>query len=125
MSLEIFLHRFKMPRFPSDRTLLGVPNWDEMSEDEAIATEMHVDEMELSDDNEDDNPDKLPKMELLKRRFRRVLKKVTKVLEDEEALEEIREKYPDKGDTVEEYEEFRRLRIREMLNKAEVEEDMY
>ena len=68
-----------MPRFPSDRTLLGVPNWDEMSEDEAIATEMHVDEMELSDDNEDDNPDKLPKMELLKRRFRRVLKKVTKV----------------------------------------------
>ena len=65
-----------MPRFPSDRTLLGVPDWDE---DEKIASEMMVEEMEMSDDNEDDNPDKLPKMELLRRRFRRVLKKVKDV----------------------------------------------
>ena len=111
-----------MPRFPSDRTLLGVPDWDE---DEKEASEMMVEEMEMSDDNEEDNPDKLPKMELLRRRFRRVLKKVKDVLEDEKALEEIWEKVPEKGNTVEEYETNRRLRIREMLKKAGVEEDMY
>ena len=88
-----FLHRFKMPRFPSDRTLLGVPDWDE---DEKIASEMMVEEMEMSDDNDGDNPDKLPKLELLRRRFRRVLKKVREVLEDEKALEEIWEKVPEK-----------------------------
>ena len=111
-----------MPRFPSDRTLLGVPDWDE---DEKIASEAMVDEMEMSDDNEDDNPDKLPKMELLRRKFRRALKKVREVLEDEKALEEIWEKVPEKGNTVEEYETNRSLRIREMLKKAGVAEDLY
>ena len=76
-----------MPRFPSDRTLLAAPA---VPEDEEAAAEF----LDLSDDNEEDNPEKLPRIELLKRRFPQILKKVKSVLEDEVAMKDIKEKYP-------------------------------
>ena len=122
--LNISFLRFKFPFFPSDRTMLAVPD-SIMSADENMINDWQVDCLELSDDNDEDNPDKLPKKTLLSRKLQRVLKKVKAILEDEEALKKIWQKVPEKGDTVEEYEENRRLRIRELLRMAEVEEEMY
>ena len=116
--------RYHFPFFPSDRTLLAVPDGI-MSADENMINDWQVDCLELSDDNQDDNPEKLPKKTLLSRKLERVLRKVKAILEDEEALKKIWQKIPEKGDTVEEYEENRRLRIRELLRMAEVEEEMY
>ena len=122
--------RFGKPHFPSDRTLIAVPRrmWavhKDMHSDDLVMDHLENEEGEMSDDNEKDNPDKLPKSELLHRRFEHALKKVKAVLEDERALEAIWEKVPSKGDTVEEYEQNRRLRIKEMLAMAEVDEVLY
>ena len=122
--------RFGKPHFPSDRTLIAVPRrmWavhKGMHSDDLVMDYLENEEGEMSDDNEKDNPDKLPKSELLHRRFEKVLKKVKAVLEDEQALAAIWEKVPSKGDTVEEYEQNRRLRIKEMLAMAEVDEVLY
>ena len=129
-----------MPRFPSDRTLLACPH---LPEEEQKAFEKFAEEMDMPEDNAEDNPEHLPRTELLKRRFKDILKKVKALLEDEEALEEIWQKFPKKGDLpedheedpeeyeenrkqrIEEYEENRRLRIRELLRRAEVDEDLY
>ena len=122
--------RFGKPHFPSDRTMIAVPRrmWavhKGMHSDDLVMDYLENEEGEMSDDNEKDNPDKLPKSELLHRRFEKVLKKVKAVLEDEQALAAIWEKVPSKGDTVEEYEQNRRLRIKEMLAMAEVDEVLY
>ena len=129
-----------MPRFPSDRTLLACPH---LPEEEQKALEKFAEEMDMPEDNPGDNPEHLPRTELLKRRFKDILKKVKALLEDEEALEEIWQKFPKKGDLPEdleedpegyeenrkqrinEYEENRRLRIRELLRRAEVDEELY
>ena len=97
----------------------------DMHSDDLVMDHLENEEGEMSDDNENDNPEKLPKSELLHRRFEDALKKVKAVLEDERALEAIWEKVPNKGDTVEEYKQNRRLRIKEMLAMAEVDEVLY
>merc|ERR1712020_409241 len=61
----------------------------------------------------------------LHRRFERALKKVKEVLEEENTLATIWERVPNKGDTVEEYEQNRRLRSKEMLAIAGVDEVLY
>ena len=122
--------RFGKPHFPSDRTLIAVPRrmWalhKDMHSDDLVLDHLENDDGELSEDNETMNPDKLPKLELLHRRFERALKKVKEVLEEENTLATIWERVPNKGDTVEEYEQNRRLRIKEMLAMAGVDEVLY
>ena len=104
--------------------MIAVPDGN-MSADENMINDWQIDCLELSDDNDEDNPKQVPKKTLLSRKLERVLKKVKAILEDEEALKKIWQKIPEKGDTVEEYEENRRLRIRELLRMAEVEEEIF
>ena len=120
--------RFGKPHFPSDQTLIAVPErmWSvKDSEGEYVQHSNDVAELNFEMPEEEDNPDKLTRRELLYKKYEEVLRKVKAVLEDERALEAIWEKVPRKGDTVEEYEQNRLLRIKEMLAVAGVDEVFY
>ena len=120
--------RFGKPHFPSDKTLIAVPErmWSvKDSEGEYTLHSDDVAELNFEMPEEEDNPDKLTARQLLHLKFEEVLKKVKDVLENDVALEAIWEKVPNKGDTVEEYEQNRALRIKELLAVAGVDETMY
>ena len=111
--------RFRYPRYPSERTILsGPPTKAQIDQIEAECP------MEMSDDEDCNNKIKVPAVEKLKQRSEKVLKKVRNILEDDATVKEILGMWS-KGSTVEEYQENRRLRIGEMLKRAEVSEEDY
>ena len=120
--------RFGKPHFPSDRTLIAVPERMWSMKDSDGEYTLHSDdvaEVNFEMPEEEDNPDELTARQLLQGTFEEVLSKVKAVLEEEETLKAIWEKVPEKGDTVEEYERNRTLRIKELLAVAGVDEAMY
>ena len=120
--------RFGKPHFPSDQTLIAVPERMWRTKDSDGEYGLHSDDVTeaiVEIDEEEDNPEKLTARELLFKKYEETLRKVKAVLEDESALEAIWEKVPEKGDTVEEYEQNRTLRIKEMLAVAGVDEVIY
>ena len=120
--------RFGKPHFPSDRTLIAVPERMWSMKDSDGEYTLHSDdvaEVNFEMPEEEDNPDELTARQLLQGTFEEVLSKVKAVLEEEVTLKAIWEKVPEKGDTVEEYERNRSLRIKELLAVAGVDEAMY
>ena len=58
-------------------------------------------------------------------KYREVLKKVKAILEDDEAVSKIMEKYDKQAETREEHETNRKLRIKELCKMAGVDYDTY
>ena len=106
--------RFRFPRFPSERTLIAGP----VTPDE-LAVLKHI-----LDISEKEKEEKVPLEVILRQKSERVLKRVGDILSNEDATKEIQGMFP-KGDTIEQYEEYRRLRIEELLKRADVEKDDY
>ena len=123
--------RFNFPRFPSKKTVIAGPEYQE-GDTEGWALRL-LKENGLETDTEDDMeeiPDGLKQhkkspITRIEEHLKKELNKVKKILEDEDAMKLIKQSKPKKGDTVEEYEKMRDLRIKMLLKVAGVKEEIY
>ena len=121
------LCRFLYPKYPSLYTLISGP----LTEEEKSAIE-DMQDMEQEDNTsvepkkskgKDGKDAEKPRKETVKERCDKTLKKVRKVIDDKETMEEIMNMYPrSPDDTIEENTEGRRQRINELLKKADITE---
>ena len=126
--------RFGFPRFPSNITLIAGPHLENETDEDVIKARAMLfgispgfpedKDKNSQEDEEGEKPRKGIK-QLLREACDKALKKVKAVLDSDEQIQTINKAHPKKGDTAQEYKNLRAKRIKLLLKKAGVREDLY